>query len=645
MKSSRRDRSSTPASPNLPKSWRFLLPFLGLLLAIPLPAWLWWSMVNGSVGQGRTGNTSALATAPTQAPGDSAPPLPVSSAVPLQCPANFAFATKAVQTDSLPEQNSQPQSDTGNPQPPGLSTPLVKRLPQFATWLEQPQPIAAAIAANLGPVLAAQFSPQPFPDISQRARQARVPIMMYHDILPEKQVFFDVTPAEFEADLQLIRDQGLTPINLDQLVTHLTTGLPLPAKPILLSFDDGYAGHYEYVYPLLKKYGYPGVFAIYPDKVGTKKGRSSLTWEQLRQMAADPLVTIASHSVSHAVLTQVDEAQLEKEAVESKRILEQELGIPINHFVYPEGKYNERVQDWVKQAGYHSALTMDDLENRFAGQSKDLLSIDRIGQSQLETIIEQAYGGPPLPGWNNSFNFSAPIEVNRPTINEVPLILISGGRPITIHADSRYQVPEILAQTQAVAGVDGGFFSLEFLDSNVMIGPVLSQKNGQFVPGNASENPRLNSRPLVLISPSGVRFIPFDASKHNSLEGIQAEDPGATDAFVAAAWLVKQNQPQPEQSFGNLFDFNAARHRAFWGINQNGQPTIGVSTEPVGSVELGEILYQAGFRDAVMLDSGASTSLAYQGESLVGYTPRPVPHVVALVPAEVPQGCIFQAQK
>ena len=73
--------------------------------------------------------------------------------------------------------------------------------------------------------------------------------------------------------------------------------------------------------------------------------------------------------------------------------------------------------------------------------------------------------------------------MNKTTIDDTYLVLISGGRPITIHAKSRYQVPEILAGTQAVAGVDGGFFSLKFLDSNVMIGPVLSQVNNTFIPG------------------------------------------------------------------------------------------------------------------------------------------------------------------
>jgi hypothetical protein len=180
--------------------------------------------------------------------------------------------------------------------------------------------------------------------------------------------------------------------------------------------------------------------------------------------------------------------------------------------------------------------------------------------------------------------------------------------------------------------VDGAFFSLEFLDSNKMIGPILSQTTQQFVPGNNGENRKLANRPLVLMGPNSVAFIPFDPLKHNTLQGIQAEMSDVTDAFVGAAFLVRSGQPQPDETFGDLFDFNAPRHRAFWGINQAGQPVIGVSHDPIGSVDLGTALAKAGFRDAVMLDSGASTSLAYKKDSLVGYTPRPVPHVVGLIP-------------
>ncbi|NJO73020.1 MAG: polysaccharide deacetylase family protein [Leptolyngbyaceae cyanobacterium RM1_406_9] len=512
---------------------------------------------------------------------------------------------------------------------------LTQNLMQAATWIEEPENGLGAILQSVGPQLAAQLTPTVWPEIHQRSRLARVPILMYHDILPEKEVFFDVTPEEFREHLELIKENGLTPVSMDQLVAHLRTGLPLPEKPVLLTFDDGYKGHYDYVLPLLQEYGYPGLFSIYTHKVSRDHGRPGLTWEQLEEMAADPLVTIAAHSVMHpSDLRELSDETLQQEIVQSRQILQERLGIPIRYFTYPEGKYDARVAGEVRKAGFEAALTMNDAENLMAGESTNLLAIDRIGQSQIEEVIADAWGGPSPRRWGAAFDFNAPIQMNEVTYDDVPLILISGGKPVTIHADSRYQVEEIIADSEVAAAVDGGFFSLKYLDSNVMVGPVLSQSEGVFVPGNPSENPLLNGRPLVLISSNQVRFVPFDADKHNTLEGIQAEMADITDAFVAAAWLVKDGQPQPASTFGSLFDFDARRHRAFWGINQDGQPVIGVSTDYVDSISLGEMLYQSGLQDAVMLDSGASTSLAYRGESLVGYTPRPVPHVVGLVPPQ-----------
>jgi len=417
-------------------------------------------------------------------------------------------------------------------------------------------------------------------------------------------------------------------------VQHLRTGMALPEKPVLLSFDDGYAGHFEHVYPLLKKYQAPAVFSVFPGKLdGDVVGRSTLSWEQLKTMAADPLVTIAAHSVTHPPdLTQMDDQALAYEVTVSKQRLEEVLGIPIQYFTYPAGHYDQRVAEAVAEAGYLAALTMRQDNEQFAGASESLLAIERFGQSNLQALLDQAWGGPPTPGASASrFNFTSPVTVTQLTLEDVPISLIAGGRPVTIHADSRYQVEEILQGTNAIAGVDGGFFSLKYLDSNTMIGPVLSQSSRRFVPGNASENPLLNGRPLVLISPNAVEFIPFEAAQHNTLAGLQQHLPEVTDAFVAAAWLVKDGAPQPASSFGTLFDYDANRHRAFWGINHAGQPVVGVSHHLVDSVTLGAMLAQAGLRDAVMVDSGASTSLAYRGESLVGYVPRPVPHVVALI--------------
>jgi Phosphodiester glycosidase len=276
---------------------------------------------------------------------------------------------------------------------------------------------------------------------------------------------------------------------------------------------------------------------------------------------------------------------------------------------------NPLIQDLIKVIGTNIALHPVTIE-------KPLKIYTQVWKQALSPFI------------NFDFDFNSPIQKIETNINNVSLILISGGKPITIHADSRYQVPEILAKsgTNAIAGVDGTFFSLKYLTSNVMIGPVLSQVNNQFIAGNKSENKKLTGRPLVLVSASKVRFIPFDPTKHNTLAGVQVEMADVTDAFVAGAFLVKNGYSSKASSFKNLYGADVARHRAFWGVNKVGVPTIGVSTKPTDSANLAIILAKAGFKDAVMLDSGASTSLAMAGKSLVGYTPRPVPHVVALVP-------------
>ena len=277
------------------------------------------------------------------------------------------------------------------------------------------------------------------------------------------------------------------------------------------------------------------------------------------------------------------------------------------------------------------------------------LNLGGFSQPGLDSLVAPIWQRVILPLWNPSFDFTNQVQLNKTTINHIPLILISGGKPITIHADSRYQLKEVVSRsgTNAIAAVDGTFFSLKYLTSNVIIGPVFSQVNNKFIPGNNSENMKLTGRPLVLISPNTVRYIPFDPDKHNTLAGIQAEMSEVSDAFVAGAWLVKNNQPYSAITFKSLYGADVPRHRAFWGINQSGVPTIGVSTESVDSANLAIILASYGMRDAVMLDSGQSTSLVYKGESLVNYEPRPVPHAIALLGTQsrVKAGCILVVNK
>ena len=510
-----------------------------------------------------------------------------------------------------------------------------------------PLPTLTSWGSSINADLIANFNPAPFPQISDRARAAKIPIIMYHDITATKDVSWDVTPDELERHFQALQEGGYTPISMDQMVNHLRTGSQLPEKPVLLTFDDNYIGQYQYAFPLLKKYNYPAVWSVHTRFVGTGGKKPKATWDQLREMSKSGLITVASHTVNHLNLKDLSDREIEKEVTESKKVLEKELGIAIDYFTYPEGDFTERAREKIKNAGYKGALTMslDSSLERSANESEDLITIMRFGQSRFDEAIAQASAGTTtnpvaiLPTVSNGvINFTAPVEKRTVNIDGLSLTLVHGGRAVTAHADNRAQVAEILAMTpNAIAAVDGGFFSLERIDGNKMIGPVMSQfssKAGFFNNGNKGENPLLNGRPLVLISPTTVKFIPYNAAKHNSLEAVRAELADVTDAFVAAGWLVRDGKPQSAESFGKLYGFDASRDRAFWGIDRSGRPTIGVTMEMIDSVGLGKILAKAGLRDAVMLDSGASASLAYRGKSVMAYEPRPVPHIVALLPPD-----------
>ena len=503
--------------------------------------------------------------------------------------------------------------------------------------------LSSAINADL----IASFTPATFPQISDRARASKIPIIMYHDITAAKDVDWDVTPDELEKHFQTLQEGGYTPITMDRMVNHLRTGSPLPEKPVLLTFDDNYVGQYKYAFPLLKKYNYPAVWSVHTRFVGTTGQKPKATWDQLREMQKSGLITVASHTVNHLNMKNLSNAEIEREVLESKKVLEKELKISIDYFTYPEGDFTERAKDKVKDVGYKAALSMslDPRQERSANESEDLLSIMRFGQSRFNEAIEQSSSGASgnqfslLPTVSNgAINFTTPVEKRKVTIDGLSITLVQGGRAVTAHADKRAQVAEIMTMMpSAIAAVDGGFFSLERIDGNTMIGPVMSQFSsnaGIFNTGNKGENPLLNNRPLVLISPSSIKFVPFNAAKHISIESVRSELTDTTDAFVAAGWLVRDGKPQSAESFGKLYGFDASRDRAFWGIDRSGRPVIGVTMEMIDSVSLGKILAKAGLQDAVMLDSGASASLAYRNKSVMAYEPRPVPHVVALLPPD-----------
>lgn len=192
-------------------------------------------------------------------------------------------------------------------------------------------------------------------------RVAHIPILIYHSVRPYYPGItnlvreYTVPPDIFDDQMKYLKDNGFTVITFDAVWAYFQNGTPLPAKPVMITLDDGWENQYVYAYPILKKYKYPGIFYVYPNAIGAKV---FLKWPELREMVAGNMV-IADHTQTHPELPKItDPALLKKEIMGSKETLEKELGISVKDFAYPFGAYNDHDIQLVKDTGYRTARTV-----------------------------------------------------------------------------------------------------------------------------------------------------------------------------------------------------------------------------------------------------------------------------------------------
>lgn len=186
----------------------------------------------------------------------------------------------------------------------------------------------------------------------------RVPILMYHYIRvnpnPTDKVGFalSVTPADFEQQMQYLATHSYNAIDVSTLVAALKSRSGLPAKPVVITFDDGYRDFYTTAFPILKKYNLHAEIYVVSGFVG---GANYMTWDMIKEVSASGLVTVGGHTRTHVDLTRATLTNLVKELVESKSALEANLGTKITDFCYPYGAFNSQVAAEVEKAGYTNA--------------------------------------------------------------------------------------------------------------------------------------------------------------------------------------------------------------------------------------------------------------------------------------------------
>ncbi|GGV41966.1 polysaccharide deacetylase family protein [Streptomyces griseoflavus] len=193
----------------------------------------------------------------------------------------------------------------------------------------------------------------------------RVPVLMYHAVSArpnEATRALSVTPEAFAAQMAVIADRGLTPVTTAALAAHWRSGRPLPARPVLVTFDDGYEGVHRHALPVLAGHGFPATVFV---TTGWLRGPhdngggpdTMLDWDQVRDLAGAG-VEIGGHSHSHPQLDRLDENRLRSELILSKEIVSDRLGTVPASFAYPFGYSSRRVREAVRETGYAQALAV-----------------------------------------------------------------------------------------------------------------------------------------------------------------------------------------------------------------------------------------------------------------------------------------------
>jgi peptidoglycan/xylan/chitin deacetylase (PgdA/CDA1 family) len=195
-----------------------------------------------------------------------------------------------------------------------------------------------------------------------RPGTATVPILAYNVInVPPAQSAAPpglyVPADEFSAQMNALKADGWHAVTLDQLQASWNRGVPLgPGKPIVITFDSGYASQYTNALPVLKRLGWVGVEIL--EVSGLPPSEGGLTDPQVRGLIAAGW-ELDTEGLTGADLTAVDSGQLGNETAAARQMLRSRYSVPVNWFGYPSGRYDATVITAVRAAGFAGGATVN----------------------------------------------------------------------------------------------------------------------------------------------------------------------------------------------------------------------------------------------------------------------------------------------
>lgn len=239
--------------------------------------------------------------------------------------------------------------------------------------------------------------------IADSEEYVEVPIIMYHSILkdPSRSNKYTVTPSVLEEDLKYIKDKGYTTVTIADLISYVYDDIPLPEKPIVLTFDDGHYNNYGYLYPLLEKYDMKAVISIvgaYTDKFTetdeANLNYSYLRWKDIKELMDTGRIEFQNHTYNlHSntgkrigtkkIKGETDEHYknvLEEDILKLQQEFEDNTNYIPQCFTYPFGGISKSSLDIIKELGFKASLSCEQGINKLTKNPNSLYLLKRYNR-------------------------------------------------------------------------------------------------------------------------------------------------------------------------------------------------------------------------------------------------------------------------
>lgn len=220
----------------------------------------------------------------------------------------------------------------------------------------------------------------------------QIPVLMYHEIADgsETRSRLAVAPTALAEQLAYLHDEGWTTISAGTLSAILRDdAVVLPERTVVLSFDDGYENFYSRAMPLLAKYGFTATLFMTSGWVKEARPPGAgippmLSWAQLSDVARAG-IEVGAHSITHPELDQLTGRRLHDELFDSKKQLEDQLGLEVPGLAYPFGYSTSAVRQLARKAGYTYGYVVG---NRTAASESDIFAVPRLTVKRTTSLDE-----------------------------------------------------------------------------------------------------------------------------------------------------------------------------------------------------------------------------------------------------------------